>query len=389
MNVLECEGKRLLAAAGVPVPDGVVVRTPQEAAKAAAGFDAPVMVKAQMRSGGRGKAGLVRPAADATAAGAIASELIGTLRPDSEPEVESLLIERQLVIAEEFYLAIRIDDVRGCPVVLASLSGGVDVESGDASVSEAVVDVLVGLRRHEAVDLWRRAGLTGRRLRAAAEFTATVWAAFVASDADLVEINPVIVDDRGRFWAADAKVTISDNALYRQPLLQETWLSEPGTPVERRARALGINTYLDLEGDTLLFCSGAGFSMCCFDAITRGGLRPANFLDMGGATDRTTRTKTAELLLEKAARTPEITGILIAMVLTMQPLENSVQAFVEAFKERPPDVRAAAWFHAALAATERMSVVQARAELEAVGIRTCDTIDEAVAYLAGSSEVAA
>jgi succinyl-CoA synthetase beta subunit len=113
-------------------------------------------------------------------------------------------------------------------------------------------------------------------------FTASIWAAFVASDADLVEINPVIVDDRGRFWAADAKVTVSDNALYRQHLLQETWLSEPGTSVERRARALGINTYLDLEGDTLLFCSGAGFSMCCFDAITRGGLRPANFLDIGG-----------------------------------------------------------------------------------------------------------
>jgi succinyl-CoA synthetase beta subunit len=347
------------------------------------------MVKAQVRSGGRGKAGLVRPAEDAAVAGAIASDLIGTLRSDDAPEVEALLIERQLGVADEFYLAIRIDDVLGCPVVLASLSGGIDVEAGDTIVAEAVVDVLVGFRRHEAVDLWLRAGLRGRRLRAAADFATTVWSAFVATDADLIEINPVIVDDRGDFWAADAKVTISDNAMYRQPILQETWLSEPGTQFERRARALGINSYLDLEGDTLLFCSGAGFSMCCFDAITRGGLRPANFLDMGGATDRTTRTKTAELLLEKAARASEVTGILIAMVLTMQPLENSVEAFVEAFKERPPDVRAAAWFHAALASTERMSVAEARAALESVGIRTCDTIDEAVAYLAAKDQVSA
>lgn len=387
MNVLEHEGKRLLAAQGVPVPEGRVVLTPQEATRAAADLGAGVMVKAQVRAGGRGKAGLVRPAASASEAGAIATELLAGSGHAGSPRIESLLVEQQLDVVHELYFAIRIDDVLGAPVALASLGGGVEVESGGSAVAERAIDVMLGLRRHDAVDLWRRAGLTGRGLRAAADFAVAVWDAFVAADADLVEINPVIVDARGRFWAADAKVTVSDNALYRQPVLQETWLSEPGTEYELRARSLGINTYLDLEGDTLLFCSGAGFSMCCFDAVTRGGLTPANFLDMGGATDRSTRMATARLLYDKAVSTPDVTGILIAMVLTMQPLENSVEAFVEAFRDRPTDVRAAAWFHAALASTERMTVAQARAALEEVGIRTCESLDEAVAYLADGREV--
>lgn len=389
MNILEWEGKRLLAEHDVAVPAGRVARTPQEAARLAAAIGGPVMVKAQMRGGGRGKQGLVRSASSAPEVGPIATDLLGTMRDPGVPSVEAVLVEQQLAVADEFYLAIRIDDVRGAPVVIAGLSGGVDVEDAEGSTAEHVVDVMLGLRRHDAVGLWKRAGLEGRRLRSAADFTASVWAAFAASDADLIEINPVIVDDRGAFWAADAKVVISDNALYRQPVLQETWLSEPGTEFERRARALGINSYLDLEGDTLIFCSGAGFSMCCFDAVARAGRRPANFLDMGGATDRATRTRTAQLLLEKAARTPEIDGILIAMVLTMQPLENSVEAFIEAFRDRSPGVRAAAWFHAALASTERTSVESVRGPLEAVGIRVFDSLDEAVAHLAQNDRITA
>lgn len=388
MDVLEFEGKRLLAEQGVPVPEGLVVRTPQEAVRVTAKLGGGVMVKAQMRQGGRGKAGLVQPAADAAEAGRIASALLGTFREVGEPQVEAVLIERRVAVSDELYFAIRVDDVLGAPVALASLAGGVDVEAAGATVAQRRIDVLRGLRRHDAVELWKQAGLTGRVLRGAAEFSVAVWRAYRAADADLVEINPVIVDDAGRFWAADAKVTVSDDALFRQPLLGETWLSEPGTPFERRARALGINSYLDLDGDVLLFCSGAGFSMCVFDAVTRAGMQPANFLDMGGASDRVTRKNTAELMFAKAERSPNVKGILIAMVLSMQPLENSVDIFAEVFSEHPDSVPAVAWLHAGLASTANLSVEDARARLEAAGIRTSDTIEGAIAILGEEVESA-
>lgn len=383
MDLLEHEGKALLAAHGLPVPKGGAAREPQQARRVAAGLGGPVMVKAQLRGGGRGKAGLVRPADDPAEAALVAADLLGTVRPPGQPEVEALLIEERLRISDEFYLAIRIDDVAGAPVVHASTHGGVEVEStarGRTAAHE--VDVLSGLGRHHAVALWKEAGLRGRALRQAAAFTTALWRAYRAIDGDLVEINPVVVDDAGRFWAADAKVTISDNALHRQPLLAEQWLAVPATPLEKRARALGINSFVDLEGDVLLYCSGAGFSMCVFDAVARAGLRPANFLDMGGATDRATREKTAELLLTKADREPAVKAILIGTVLTMQLLENTVEAFTAAFTRHPPRVPVVAWFHAGLAATANLSVAEARRHLEQFGIQTCDTVDDAVDLVA-------
>lgn len=379
MDLLEYEAKGLLAASGVPVPAGAAVREPQQAARVAAELRGPVMVKAQIRGGGRGKAGLIRHAADPAAAGITASDLLGTMRPPGTAEIEALLVERRLTIAEELFVAIRVDDVAGSPTLHVSTAGGVEVESAarGKTVTRAI-DILDGLPRHDAVAAWKAAGLSGTALRGAADFTTALWRAYRASDADLLEVNPIIVDDEGRFWAADARVVISDNALYRQPLVAEQWLAVPATTFERRARALGINSFVDLEGEVLLYCSGAGFSMCVFDAIARAGARPANFLDMGGATNRATREKTAELLLTKAERDPRIRAILIGTVLTMQPLENTVEAFTAAFSRHPPRVPVFAWFHAGLAATSNLSLRDARAHLEDVGITTTDTLDEAV-----------
>ena len=376
MDLLEVEGKKILEHFGIAIPKGSLVRTPQDGVAAAAALGGACMVKAQVAQGGRGKAGLVRAVASAAEVAPIAANLFGIR---TQPPVDSILVEQKLAIARELYLAIRVDDVLGQPLVLASAQGGVDIEEHAGDMFSHAVDVLAGLTRHEAVGLWKQVGLSGEALQGAAEFTLALWRVFWESDAALVEVNPVVIDTDGKFWAADAKVSIDDNALYRHPELGEADAARPGTALEQRGRRLGVNTYLDLDGDVAVVSSGASFGMLLLDQVIAHGGRPANFMDMGGRATGIAREKLIELAVYKAETDPAVKAMLVAFVLTSQSLKMFTNAVLGAFGNNKLPCPVVSWIGATHVSTQDMSLPEAYRLLEGIGIRCYDKLDEALA----------
>lgn len=375
MELLEHEGKQIFRRYGLPVPAGELVRNPPAAVAAAAQLGGSCMVKAQVRQGGRGKAGLVKFADSPATVARLAADLFGIR---TVPAVDALLIEQRLSIASEWYLAIKVDDVLGQPVVMASTTGGIDVESNADTIVTQAINVLDGLARHDAANLWKQAGLSGDALQAAAEFTLALWRAFWDSDADLMEINPVILDTAGKVWAADAKVNIDGNALYRHPELADAEAAQPGSALEQRARRLGVNTYLDLGGNISVISSGASFGMLMLDRIVAHGGQPGNFMDMGGRATGIAREKLAELVVYKAETDPSVKAIVVAFVLTSQSLKMITTAIVGAFGTGKLPCPVVSWIGATHVATQDLKLPDARAQLEALGIRTFDFLDQAI-----------
>ena len=384
MDLLEHHGKEILRRHGVRVPKGELAQNPIEASAASARLGQRCMVKAQIRQGGRGKAGLVKAVDSAAAAAQVAAEMFGV---GSAVEVDALLIEERLSIASELYLAIRLDDVLGAPVVLASVAGGMAVEDQADKIVSHTIDVLDGLAMHHVVDLWKRAGLKGAQLAPAAAVTLKLWQAYCAVDAQLVEVNPLVVDEAGVLWAADAKISLDDNAIARHPELQAMFPTVSGTALENRARRLGVNTYLDLaEHGIATISSGASFGMLILDQITAAGGQPANFMDMGGNSSPLAREKIMDVVLYKAEQQSGIAAILIAFVLTSKPLHFTIDAIRNAFTKRPSPCPVFAWICAGQVATENLSIEQARRQLEEVGINTFAHLADAVAAAVNASK---
>lgn len=376
MELVEHEGKAILQRYGIAVPKGRLARTPVEAAAIAMDLGGACMVKAQVRKGGRGKAGLVKAAPDGSTVARMAADLFGIR---TTPLVDAILVERRVPATQELYLSIRVDDVAGMPVILASTRGGVEIEAHRESVASHPVDVLRGLARHEAVAVWKRAGLGGDALQAAAEMTLLLWRAFWESDAELIEVNPLIVDADGKLWAADAKVSIDDNSLYRHPELAAIEAGSFGGMLEQRARRLGVNTFIDLGGDISVMSSGASFGMLLLDRIVAHGGTPANFMDMGGRATGIAREKLCELTVYRAENAGSAHAILIAFVLTSQSLKMITDSVLGAFGGRKPPCPVFAWIGATHVATRDLSRADAYQRLAAAGARTFEELDDAVA----------
>jgi len=379
MDLLEHQGKALFAKYGIAVPDHELVRSPNEAAAAARRLGPACMVKAQVRHGGRGKLGLVRKAGDPLECMRIAADLLGATTANYPEPVDLLLIERALDKTGELYLAIAIDDVRGQPVLMASTAGGIDIEGEGERIVTLPIDVESGLANWQAVVLWRRAGLAGPALQAAATLTLALWRLFRDEDALLAEINPVLVDSAGRLWAGDAKVSIDDSALYRQPESAALASIPSGTDIERRARLLDVNTYMDLEGDISLITSGASLGMLVLDQVARAGGRPANFMDMGGQATPLAREKLIQLALYKARTDPRIRAIAMVFVATSKPVALVLGAIRNALAAEPPVVPIHAFMLMGSVATAEQSLESARAELAAMGIHSYTRLDTAIA----------
>ena len=392
MDLLEHEGKTLLRAAGIRVPEARLARSPNEAAAAARALGAPCMVKAQIRRGGRGKLGLVRPAADATECMRLAADMLGAPGAATPEPVDLLLIERQVERAGELYLAIAIDDVRGQPVIMASTRGGVDIEAHGAGVATLAVDVLEGLAHYQAVGLWKRAGIAAAQVQAAAGLTLALWRLFRAHDAVLAEINPVLIDAAGKLWAGDAKISIDAAALFRQPDLADLAAraeAGAGTTIERRARRLDVNTYFDLDGEISLITSGASMGMLVLDQVSAAGGRAANFMDMGGQATPLAREKLIQLALYKARHEPRIQAMLMVFVATSKPVRLLLGAIRNAMAAEPARVPVHAFLQIGSVATSEQSAAAARAELEAMGIHAHATLAAAVAAVVARATDAA
>ncbi len=284
MDLYEHQGKEVFRRFGIPVSDGRVVTTPEDARAAAAELHGPVVVKAQVLTGGRGKAGGVQLAAGPEAAEQKAREVLGLdIRGHT---VSRLLVERASEIAKEYYLSVTFD--RGAKQVLLMFTtrGGVDIEQvADESPDALVrvhVDPLEGYRPHHGRRLVFGGGLEdpGER-RQILELAERLYRCFAETDAMLCEINPLIVTPEGEVRALDAKVTIDDSALPRHPELAALRDAAAADPLEALARELDV-TYVKLDGSIGILGNGAGLSMSTVDVVVVAGGRPANFCDLGG-----------------------------------------------------------------------------------------------------------
>ncbi len=293
MKIHEYQAKALLAGHGVAVPRGEAVFSALEAGAVARRLGGRVVVKAQIHAGGRGKGGGVKVAADAAEAERIAGDMLGMtlVTPQTGPAgrvVGRLLIEEALDIANELYLGVLVDRSAGRPVMMASASGGMDIEAVAAATPELIhrahVDPGLGLAPFQTRRLAHAVGLSGPAARGAAAIMRRAWDAFTACDASLVEINPLVVTAAGAALALDAKVTLDDNALFRHADLADLRDPAEEEPLETEASRHALN-YIRLDGDIGCMVNGAGLAMATMDIIKLSGGEPANFLDVGGGAD--------------------------------------------------------------------------------------------------------
>lgn len=308
MNLLEYQGKELLAARGVPVPPGRVALTPEEAEAAAATLQGPVMVKAQVQSGKRGKAGGVKSARTPDEAKAVA-EAILPMQIGGRP-VEAVLVEKKLAVARELYAGITISPRDRSAVVMFSAQGGMEIEEVAARNPEALATLQVDGYRpiwyHAFLDLVKSTGVTGLVLPKVANLVYRLVKMALEMDASLAEINPLVITEEGQVVAADAKVVIDDAALFRHADFQRNTPSGL-SPLEMEARAAKL-AYVPLAGGQMgVIAGGAGLALATMDTISALGSRPANFLDVGGGVSQ----EGMSAALRIVAATPGVEGILI------------------------------------------------------------------------------
>ena len=287
MDLYEYQGKQLFDRFGIPVSNGRLAATPEEARQAAEELGGQVVVKAQVLTGGRGKAGGIKLADSPDEAEARARDILGL---DIRGHVvRKLWLELASDIAKEYYLSVTFDRGAKRPLFMFTTEGGVDIEEVAATKPEALVrlhvDPFEGFQPYQARRLVYGAGVTdASEQKQIAAIVARLYDAFVGTDAMLCEINPLIVTPDGQVKALDSKFTVDDNALYKHPEIAEMRDPEAVPPEERYAREKGV-TYVKLDGEVGVLGNGAGLSMSTVDVVTFAGGRPANFCDLGGGGD--------------------------------------------------------------------------------------------------------
>ena len=298
MDLYEYQGKQLFARFGIPVSDGVVATTPEEARKAAEQLGGRVVVKAQVLVGGRGKAGGIQLAATPDEAEAKAGQVLGL---DIRGHVvRKLWIERASDIEREYYFSITFDRGAKKPLLMLTTQGGVDIEQVAADTPDKLarlhLDPLTGFLPFHARRLCFAAGIPAEETQQVSQIMEKAYRAFIETDAMLVEINPLIVTPDGIVRALDSKYTVDDNALYRHPDIAAMRDVQAADPQEQMARERGVN-YVKLDGDIGILGNGAGLVMSTLDVVALAGGRPANFLDVGGGAQADEIVTAMEVLL--------------------------------------------------------------------------------------------
>ncbi|MBV9013330.1 MAG: ADP-forming succinate--CoA ligase subunit beta [Pseudonocardiales bacterium] len=291
MDLYEYQAKDLFHAHGVPVLPGRVVTTSTQARAAAAELGGTVVVKAQVKTGGRGKAGGVQLAATPERAQRTAAAILGMdIRGHT---VHRVLVTPACDIVAEYYLSFLLDRTHRRFLAMASVQGGMDIEEVAArtpgALAKVPVDPISGVDAAKATEIVQAAAFPAEVAPAVAEVVRKLWEVFRAEDATLVEVNPLVRDSQGSIIALDAKVTLDDSARFRHPERAELADSAGLNPLEARARARHLN-YVKLDGQVGIIGNGAGLVMSTLDVVARagrayGGIRPANFLDIGGGAD--------------------------------------------------------------------------------------------------------
>jgi succinyl-CoA synthetase beta subunit len=305
MKIHEFQAKQILSQYGVAIPRGEVAETAAKAGEIAQKLGGPVVLKAQIHAGGRGKGGGIKVAKSPEEAQCLAAKMLGMIliTHQTGPQgklVKRLLVEEALGVAKELYLGIVIDRARECPVVMASTEGGMEVEKVAAEHPELIfkewIDPAAGLAGFQARRLAFKLGLTGETFKQAVKFLASLYKAFQSSDASLAEINPLIITDKGNVLALDAKMNFDDNAVPRHPDIQALRDLDEEEPLEVEASKYSLN-YIKLDGNVGCLVNGAGLAMATMDIIKYSGGMPANFLDVGGGVTEEAVTNAFKILV--------------------------------------------------------------------------------------------
>jgi succinyl-CoA synthetase beta subunit len=309
MNLHEYQAKDVFRSYGIVVPAGKVAASAEEAAAAARELGGALwVVKAQVHAGGRGKAGGVKLVRDAEAVRAAAAELLGKRLATAQTGPEGLPVGHVYVeagsdIAREIYLSLTLNRERGRIALIASASGGMDIEEVAHKTPEKILAVTVhpaaGLQPHQAREIAFGLGLTGSQITEFQGLAAALYRLYIEKDLSLVEVNPLIVTKGGALMALDAKINVDDNALFRHPELARLRDASQEDPMERRASEHDLN-YVSLDGTIACMVNGAGLAMATMDLIKLHGGQPANFLDVGGGATSERVTAAFELILSNA-----------------------------------------------------------------------------------------
>ena len=305
MKIHEYQAKQILSQHGVAIPRGEVAETPGKAREIAAKIGPPVVLKAQIHAGGRGKGGGIKVAQSVDEARALAGKMIGMtlVTHQTGPQgrlVKRLLVEEALGVARELYLGIVIDRERECPVIMASTEGGVEIEKVAAEHPELIfkewINPAAGFAGFQARNLAFKLGLAGETFKQAVKLLACLYRAFRATDASLAEINPLVVTSSGNVLALDAKMNFDDNAVPRHPDIQALRDLDEEEPLEVEASKYNLN-YIKLDGNIGCMVNGAGLAMATTDIIKYSGGDPANFLDVGGGVTEEAVTNAFKILV--------------------------------------------------------------------------------------------
>ncbi len=330
MDLLEYQGKQLFARHGLEVSPGKAATSVEDAVAAANEVGYPVVVKAQVLIGGRGKAGGVKLAADESEAREHAQNILGMdIRGHT---VRTLWIEHASDIATEYYASVLLDRQAKQPMVMFSVQGGVEIEQVAQESPEKLVrhhvDALEGLSKAEAIEIARQGGADEDVIDGVADVLMALYEVWLQEDATLAEINPLIVTPDRKVRALDAKVSLDGNALYRHPENQGLSDSENEDPIERKAREQGLQ-YVALDGDIGILGNGAGLVMSTLDVVAQAGGRPANFLDAGGGSDAAKIKQAVGLILANDA----VKAVLFNIFGGITRCDEVAKGLIAAFEE--------------------------------------------------------
>ncbi len=342
MKVHEYQAAQILRDHNVPTTKGHVLESRDEIDavinKVQTDFDTEaVVVKAQIHAGGRGKGGGVKYSADTASARANANAILGMklITPQTSAEgqlVRKLYITSAVDIEKEFYLAVTLDRSNSKHVIIASSEGGVEIEKVAKTAPEKIIkehiDPVFGLQPFQAFRLAKQLGFTGKAVRDAIKMISNLYATFIASDASLAEINPLVLTPEGEVIALDAKFDFDDNALYRQKAIAEMRDTNEEDPTEVEASKFNLN-YIKLDGNVGCMVNGAGLAMATMDIIKLKGGEPANFLDVGGGANVDTVKNGFRIILSDAS----VTAVLINIFGGIVRCDRVANGIVAAVKE--------------------------------------------------------
>jgi succinyl-CoA synthetase beta subunit len=334
MDLYEYQGKQLFANAGIPLAPAEVAFTAEEARAAAERLGGRVAVKAQVQIGGRGKGGGIAFVSTPEHAGAQARRILEGGFKDME--VTCVLVESLVDLAEEYYVAITLDRASRRCLAMVSSEGGVDIEetarTNPSAIRRAGVDPLLGLKPYQVRYLVGH--LPGAARPGAAELLPKLWDVLTTNDATLVEVNPLGLLTDGIVMPLDAKVTIDDNALFRQPELDALRSTFPVDPTQARANEKGLQ-YVKLDGEVGIIGNGAGLVMSTLDVVTQAGGAPANFLDVGGGASADEMATSLEVVMSD----PAVKSVLVNIFGGITRCDLVAEGILEAIAQIPPEVQ--------------------------------------------------